>query len=109
VLLARAIGTVLEQTISDFEVIVVIDDEWLPTKLERQLALPPHGRAVLSCQSAAVVTAPESLVRHYAEEDRMSKKMRGLQAERAFSGFWLAIGAHQAVRLEAAVPGQFLS
>ena len=84
VLLARAIGTVLEQTIFDLEVIVVIDGE-------------------------DTETAPESLVRHYAEEDRMSKKMRGLQAERAFSGFWLAIGAHQAVRLEAAVPGQFPS
>jgi glycosyltransferase involved in cell wall biosynthesis len=163
------------------------DDEWLPTKLERQLALPvpPSGRVILSCRSAYVtplgtsirpraifrndapfdewlfdrrqlfggqsfiqtsslmlpaklfreigfangqhedwefvihavklldvglVTEPEILVRHYAEEDRPSltantplesslrwaQEMRGLITARAYSGFCLTILAHQA-------------
>lgn len=240
-LLARAVATVLEQTIADLEVIVVIDgedaetqarlqsigddrvrvhvnamslgagvarsvgaelatgewlafldddDEWLPSKLERQLAqpMPPGGRVILSCRSAYVtplgtavrprqvydretpfdewlfdrrqlfggqsfiqtsslllptalfreirfpahaqhedwefviiaikrfgvelVTAPEILVRHYAEQERLSltatgrlegslawaEKMRGLITERAFSGFCLTVVAHQARR-----------
>jgi|HubBroStandDraft_1064217.scaffolds.fasta_scaffold00066_35 GT2 family glycosyltransferase len=240
-LVPRAVKSVLEQTIADLEVIVVMDgedpetasalgaivdsrihvvvnplslgsgtarnvgagratgdwiafldddDEWLPTKLERQLALPipPTGRVVLSCRSAYVtphgtsirpreifrndvpfdewlfdrqrlfggdsfiqtsslmtptalfreigfpahgqhedwefvivalkrldvvlVTAPEILVRHYAEEDRVSltasmtlenslrwaEEMRSLLTERAFSGFCLTVVAHQARR-----------
>ena len=241
VLLARAIATVLEQTIADIEVIVVIDgedpdtvarlaaiddarlrshvnpaplgagvarnvgaglatgrwiafldddDEWLPTKLERQLALPmpSSGRVIISCQSAYVtprgtsvrpraifdnrmpidewlfdrrqmfggqsfiqtssllmpralfeernfpahgqhedwefvidavkrlqidlITVPEILVRHYAEEQRASlssggrlegslnwiNRMRGLVSKRAYSGFCLTVIAHQARR-----------
>jgi glycosyltransferase involved in cell wall biosynthesis len=166
------------------------DDEWLPTKIERQLALPipPNGRVLLSCRSAFVtpygtsvrprdiydnkapfdewlfdrrqlfgghsfiqtsslmipaalfreirfpshnqhddwefvliaikrldavlLTAPEILVRHFAEEDRRSlsassrlesslrwaRAMRGLITERAFSGFCLTVIAHQAKR-----------
>lgn len=241
-LLARAVATVLEQTVADLEVIVVIDgedpetlarlasigdarlryqvnptplgsgparnagarlatgdwiafldddDEWLPTKLERQLApaLSSTGRVLVSCQSAFItplgtsirpreifdgrmsidewlfdrrqllggqsfiqtsslllskalfdqrnfpthsqhedwefvidlvkrlnvelITIPEILVRHYAEETRPSlssggrlqgsigwiTKMRGLVSKRAYSGFCLTVIAHQARRL----------
>jgi len=166
------------------------DDEWLPTKIERQMALPipPGDRMLLSCRSAFItphgtsvrpreiydnerpfdewlfdrrqmfgghsfiqtsslmipttlfrkirfpshnqhddwefvliaikrlnavlLTAPEILVHHYAEEDRRSlsassrldsslrwaRAMRGLITERAFSGFCLTVIAHQAKR-----------
>src|SRR5580658_7758695 len=39
------------------------DDEWLPTKLERQLALPvpPSGRVILSCRSAYVTPLGTSI------------------------------------------------
>ena len=241
VLLARAISTVLDQTVADIEVIVIVDgedpdtvarlatiddprlrfhvnakslssgvarnvgagmatglwlafldddDEWLPTKLERQLALPmpASGRVIISCRSAYItpfgtsvrprevfddrtsidewlfdrrqmfggqsfiqtssllipralfeqrnfpahgqhedwefvidavkrlkidlITAPEILVRHYAEEDRASlsasgrlagslrwiDRMTGLVSKRAYSGFCLTVVAHQARR-----------
>jgi glycosyltransferase involved in cell wall biosynthesis len=240
-LLMRAIASVLDQTVNDLEVIVVMDgedsetitrltpitdqrlrvyvnpvslgsgptrnigaghatgewiafldddDEWLPTKIERQMALPipPNGLVLLSCRSAFVtpngtsvrprniydnkrpfdewlfdrqqlfgghsfiqtsslmipralfrkisfpsdnqhddwefvliaikrfdavlLTAPEILVRHYAEENRPSlsassrlesslrwaRGMRGLITERAFSGFCLTVIARQAKR-----------
>jgi glycosyltransferase involved in cell wall biosynthesis len=166
------------------------DDEWLPEKLERQLAMPipASGRVVLSCQSAyitphgttvrprriydgetsidewlfdrrqlfgghsfvqtsslllpkalfdetgfpahgqhedwefvitavkalgaAFITAPEILVRHYAEEDRTSLSasgrldgslrwiagMKGIVNKRAFSGFCLTVVASHARR-----------
>jgi glycosyltransferase involved in cell wall biosynthesis len=163
------------------------DDEWLPAKLERQLALPrpPNGLVILSCLSAYVtpygtsvrprapywhdmpfdewlfdrkqlfgghsfiqtssflmpttlfreigfargqhedwelaivainqmgvelLTAPEMLVRYYAEEDRFSQtaservshslrwadSMRHLMTKRAYSGFCLTVVAHRA-------------
>ena len=166
------------------------DDEWMPTKLERQLALPmpPSGRVLLSCRSAYVtphgtsvrprerydgklpidewlfdrrqmfggqsfiqtsslllpktlfdesvfpahgqhedwefvitavkrlgaqlLTAPEILVRHHAEEERPSLSasgrldgslrwiagMQGSVTKRAFSGFCLTVVANQARR-----------
>jgi glycosyltransferase involved in cell wall biosynthesis len=241
-LLARAVQTVLGQTVRDIEVIVVVDgadaetelllnavadprlrvqvhttslgsgaarnvgagmargtwiafldddDEWLPTKLERQLALPMPAskRVVLSCLSAYItphgssvrprerydgrtpvdewlfdrrqmfggqsfiqtsslllpkalfdegifpahgqhedwefvinavkrlgaelLTVPEILVRHYAEEKRPSLSasgrldgslnwiagMQGIVTKRAFSGFCLTVVASQARRL----------
>jgi len=240
-LLARAVRSVLDQSITDIEVIVIVDgtdaetevrlgaiedrrlrfhvnpasigsgaarnvgarlaggtwiafldddDEWMPTKLERQLALPmpPSGRVLLSCRSAYVtphgtsvrprerydgklpidewlfdrrqmfggqsfiqtsslllpktlfdesvfpahgqhedwefvitavkrlgaqlLTAPEILVRHHAEEERPSLSasgrldgslrwiagMQGSVTKRAFSGFCLTVVANQARR-----------
>ncbi len=95
-LLARAIGTVLEQTIPDI--------------------------AAVKRLGVVAVPAPEIPVRHYAEEDRMSlslisrlegslsraKKIRGLPTGRSFGAVCLTIVAHQAGRPEAAASGRSL-
>jgi len=92
----------------------------MPTALFREIGFPAHGQhedwefviVALKRLGVELMTAPEILVRHYAEEDRASltasvrlenslcwaEEMRGLMTKRAFSGFCLTVIAHQARR-----------
>jgi glycosyltransferase involved in cell wall biosynthesis len=91
------------------------------TNLFRQIGFPAHGQhedwefviVLLKRLDTVLLTVPEVLVRHYAEEDRASltatgklersllwlDEMRGLLTRRAFSGFCLTVVAHQARRV----------
>jgi glycosyltransferase involved in cell wall biosynthesis len=90
----------------------------LPTALFKQVQFPDHGQhedwelvlLAVKQHGARLLTAPEILVRHYAEERRASLSasgsierslawvhgVRALVTPRAFSGFCLTILAHRA-------------